>query len=230
MLGRENRSGNVKIQYIDKETNKLKTMTEWRNSVADSKAQNKARQLVRRFNGELFVKKYPMYKCTLDELERYMDYLEKFESFVPDILICDYPDIMMPPDPNAATRDNLNKMYMVHKRWADERKMLVVVASQARRDAIRAKRFSQKDFAEDIRKLGNCDTSIGVCQTDNQSTAGLASLYVIGARKGKDNWGCGIVQNLDIGAFASDSFPLKLGVKVAEEEKESYLNNDAQKT
>lgn len=230
LLKRADSSGDVEIRYIDESTGKLRTTTEWRPSVSDPEAQSKARKTIRRFGGELYVQKYPMYQCTVEELERYMDYLERFEDFVPDILINDYPDIMLPSDPRAATRDTLNHMYMVHKRWADERRMLVVVVSQARREAIRAKRLSQKDFAEDIRKLGNCDTAVGVCQTDTQSSAGLASLYIIGARKGIDNCGCGIVQNLDIGQFASCSFKLQLGVKVADEEGEANNDDEASST
>lgn len=207
----------VKICYVDDDTEKLAYDEEFRHCIRDPEVPQKARDVMRKFGGRLIVKKYPMYSCTADEIERYLDYLERFENFVPDILINDYPDIMKTNESNA-NRDNLNVLYMKHKRWADDRNMLVAVVSQARREAIRAKRLTMKDFAEDIRKVANCDVAIGICQTDAQSEAGLATLYVLAARTGASDVGCGICQNLDIGQFATQSFPAKLGVQVADED------------
>ena len=162
-----------------------------------------------------------MGSCSNKKLERYMDYLETYEDFVPDILINDYPDIMAPDDPTQATRDQLNTSYITHKRWGDERNMLVAVVSQATRAAIRSKRLTMKDFAEDIRKLANVDCAIGVCQTDAQALTNLATLYVVAARRGKMDVGAGVIMNLDAGQVFSDSFKIDLGVKVADEESDS---------
>lgn len=209
----------VKVAFIDETTERLSYEYQTRPCLRDDAVSLQARSVMRKFGGRLIVKKYPMYSATAEELERYLDYLERFENFVPDIMINDYPDIMK-TNPNNATRDNLNILYMTHKRWADDRNMLVAVVSQARREAIRAKRLTMKDFAEDIRKLSNVDLAIGICQTDAQSEAGLAVLYVLAARTGRSDVGCGIVQNLDIGQFATQSYPVSLGVQVAEDAEE----------
>ena len=211
----------VEFTYIDQDTGRLRTKDVKRPCVNDMSARKKARQTIKRYGGRLIIRKFPMGACNCKKLERYMDYLETYEDFVPDILINDYPDIMAPDDSAQATRDQLNSSYITHKRWADERNMLVAVVSQATRAAIRSKRLTMKDFAEDIRKLANVDTVIGICQTDAQALTNLATLYVVAARRGIMDTGCGIVQNLDAGQFATDSFPLKLGVKVADEESDS---------
>ena len=211
----------VTIQYIDKKTGKLRSMREQRPCILDNGARKNARILMKKYGGRLIIKKYPPYTCDIGEIDRYLDYLERFEHFVPDLFINDFPDIMKPRDAHMATRDQLNELYLHHKRWVDERRMLGLVFSQSTREAIRAKRLTMKHFAEDIRKLSNVDTALGLCQTDIQAEANLATLYVVAARKGKMDVGCGIVQNLDIGQVASDSFEMKLGVKVGDEESDS---------
>ena len=211
----------VIIQYMDENSNRLKQYEEVRPNILDSAARKAARKTMRRFGGRLIIKKYPMGSCDMREVERQLDYLERYENFVPDVFINDYPDIMKPMDGTKPTRDQLNETYIHHKRLVDERKMLGVVPSQATRAAIRSKKLGMKDFAEDIRKLANIDTAIGVCQTDVQADNGLGTLYVVAARVGKMDCGCGIVMNLDIGQFASGSYVVKLGVKVAEEKDDS---------
>jgi len=211
----------VPVQYLDEATGRLRQKEMLRPNVLDSAARKQARKTMRRFGGRLIIKKYPMGSCDMREAERLLDYLERYENFVPDLFINDYPDIMKPLDGTKPTRDQLNESYIYHKRLVDERKMLGIVPSQATRAAIRSKKLTMKDFAEDIRKLANIDTAIGVCQTDVQADIGLGTLYVVAARRGKMDCGCGIVMNLDVGQFASDSFPVKLGVRVADEEDDS---------
>ena len=211
----------IPVNFFDKTTNRLGVTEQIRPSEYDIEARKKARAVIQKFGGRLIIRKYPMGSCDMRELERYLDYLETFEGFVPDVLLNDYADIQKPMDSTKQTRDQLNETYIYHKRLADERNMLVVTPSQATREAIRAKRLTMKDFSEDVRKLANCDWTIAICQTDAQAGSSVATLYVVAARDGVMDVGCGVVQNLDIGQFASSSFPMKFGVSVAEEEAEA---------
>lgn len=182
-----------------------------RPSVLDIAACKRARKTMERFGGRLIIRKYPMGQCDMYQLESYLDYLEVYERFVPDVIINDYPDIMKPMDPRKITRDQINETYIYHKRIADERSALVVVFSQAGRAAIRAKRLTMKDFAEDIRKLANVDTALALCQTDLQAEASLATMFVVAARDGLMDVGCGVVMNLDYGQPFTGSFPVRVG-------------------
>jgi hypothetical protein len=220
----------VTIRFYDEEHQTLASEKRMRPCIKDSAARTEARRLLQKFGGRLIIKKYPMYFADMREVERHMDYLETFEGFVPDLLINDYPDVQKPLDGKKVTRDQVNETYMYNKRLVDERNMLGLVFSQATRAAIRAKRLTRKDFAEDIRKLANVDTAIGVCQTDAQAKMDIATLFVIAARVGVEDVGCGIVMNLDIGQFASDSFPVKFGVEVADEDKEKDKKSGADKS
>jgi hypothetical protein len=217
-------NNDILIRVFNKNSGRVENIKVRRSSEFDIAARKEARKTIQRYGGRLIIRKFPMGSCDMRDLERYLDYLERFAGFVPDVLLNDYADIQKPLSPEKATRDQLNESYIYHKRLADERKMLVVTPSQATREAIRAKRLTMKDFAEDIRKLANCDWAIAVCANDAQASSGMATLYVVAARDGIMDVGCGILQNLDIGQFASCSFPIKLGVSVANEETQTDSN------
>lgn len=180
----------------------------------------KARARLLSFGGRIFIKKFPMYQSSMTDVERYLDRLEVYENFHPDLLINDYADIMAPLNSRVQKRDQLNETYMYHKRLADERNMAVLTLSQATRSAIRAKRLKMGDFAEDIRKLANVDTAYGICQTTKQAKTSLATVYVIAARQGDMDTGCGVVMNVEAGHFCTESFELPKGVIVSDEDED----------
>jgi replicative DNA helicase len=178
-----------------------------RPTIWDPVAVNAARRKLRRFGGKLVVRKYPMGSCSMSDIYAYLNHLETYEKFIPDVIINDYADIMAPLNSNDH-RDNLNKLYVAHKRLADERNILVVTVSQVTRDAIRKEVLSMKDFAEDIRKAGNVDLALAICQSDNQKRNGFASMFVVANRDGVMDCGCRIGTNLDAGQFCFWSAPM----------------------
>lgn len=197
----------IDIVTRDERTGAFERKKEIRPSVYDVATVKKVRRRVAKFGGRLIIKKYPMGTCSITELERYLDYLERFESFVPDILINDYADIMSFKGRGTdVSRHGLNEIYIGHKTLADERNMVVVTASQGNRDAIRKKRPKQTDVAEDIRKLGNVDMMLGVCQTDEMVQENIGSAWVIVNRDGPMDCGASFLMNLDIGQFCVTSW------------------------
>jgi len=196
----------VVVRTRDPETGVFGKVPMVRPSVFDIGAVKRVRKVVAKFGGRLFIKKYPMGLCTTDELNRYLNYLERFEGVTPDVLINDYADIMSFKGRGSDPRHGINENYIAHKTIADERNMLVVTASQGRREAIRKKRPSQGDVAEDVRKLGNVDVMVGVCQTDEMVNEGMGSMWVVVNRDGPMDVGCSILMNLDIGQFCSASW------------------------
>lgn len=177
-----------------------------RPSVYNVDAVLKVRKRVTRTGGKIVVKKYPMGTCKVSEVNRYLDYLERFEKFIPDIVITDYGDIMAPERDRGEIRHNIDEIYKGLKSLADERNILVATASQGNRDAIRKKRPSQKDVAEDIRKLAHVDMMVGVCQTDDMVGQEVGSMWVVVNRGGRMDCGCSFLMNLDIGQFCSCSW------------------------
>ena len=174
-------------------------------TVADMVKVQTVRHTVRRFGGNFIIRKYPMGTCTMDELERYLDYLETFESFIPDVVINDYIEKMKLPVRDRC--DYINEMYIRSKGIADERKLLMITVSQVKREALRKHKLDQKDFAEDIRKLGNTDLVYAISQTEQESQKGRMLWSVMANRHGPMDYGALFSQNLDIGQFHIKDWP-----------------------
>jgi replicative DNA helicase len=180
-------------------------------SIWDEEAVSSTRRRVQRFGGRLIVRKYPMGACTMSEIRRYVNYLETFEDFNPDVIVNDYADIMAPMNPNDH-RDNLNKLYIQHKRLADERNCLVITVSQVRRDAISRERMDMKDFAEDIRKAANVDMAIAICQSEHQKKWQQGALWIVANRDGEQGQGIRFGVNLNYGQIGNWSIPIRDGL------------------
>ncbi len=174
-------------------------------TVADTTEVFSARATIRRFGGELIIRKYPMGVCTMDEIDRYLDYLETYEGFIPDVVINDYIEKMKLPVRDRC--DYINQMYIDSKRIADERKVLMITVSQVKREALRKHKLDQKDFAEDIRKLGNTDLVYAISQTEAEAQQGRMLWWVMANRHGPMDYGAIFTQNLEIGQFCIRSFP-----------------------
>jgi len=173
---------------------------------------NSVRRKIGRLGGGLIIQKYDMGSCTMGEIIRYLDYLESFEGFVPDILLNDYVEKMKIPA-GEGRRDLINDMYMEMKGIADERKLLSVTVSQTTREALRKHKLDQKDFAEDIRKLGNADIVLALSQTDEMAEMNRMLMWVLANRHGAMDFGCKFSMNLEIGQFCLGSWEYNSSAK-----------------
>jgi hypothetical protein len=132
--------------------------------------------------------------------------LESFEGFVPDILTNDYVEKMQ-LTAGDGRRDQINDIYMNMKGIADDRKLLAITASQVPREALRKMKLDQKDFAEDIRKLGNADQVLAISATEEMAQNHRMILFMLANRHGVQEIGCKFAQNLEIGQFCLKSWP-----------------------
>ena len=106
--------GPKEVEFIeyDNEGVKTATHTEVRGSVFDMAAVKQLRDKIRRFGGKAIIKKYPMGTCSIGEIERYLDYLETFKHFIPDLLISDYVEKMKMPKAGEG-RDRITKRILI---------------------------------------------------------------------------------------------------------------------
>jgi replicative DNA helicase len=216
-LTSDKEKSNVEIENIDDEGNIVGTEIVGVKSVWDLSQVTKVRRRVRRFGGELIIKKYPMGSCTIEEIRRYLDYLEMYEGFIPDVVINDYVEAMKLPKANER-REAINEVYIQSKGLADERKIAMITVSQTNRAALRKKIPDQKDFAEDIRKLANVDLVLAEGQTKQQSIMKRMQMWVLANRHGPMDFGCVFATNLDIGQLCVASWPIKFEEKPEEDE------------
>lgn len=199
----------VNIEEIDESGNVLKSDKVEVPSVFDLNRITQIRKKVARFGGELIIKKYPMGQCDINEIKRYLGYLEDYEGFSPDVVINDYVEKMKLPT-GEWRRDGINDVYMQSKGIADEHKLLMITVSQTTREALEKEVLHQKDFAEDIRKLGDVDAAFGISRTRSQAEKKRMQFYVIANRHGPMDFGCQMATNFDIGQFCVADWPLRM--------------------
>jgi len=159
--------------------------------------------------GDLIIKEYPRNSCTMSNLELLIDRLEQVKSWVPDVIINDYPDIMKLQ--SGEYRHAIDNIYQQHSKMSSERNCHVMVFSQVSKKAYNKKRITMADFAEDKRKAAHCDLAFAICQTEDEREQGQIRLVCVLSRNldtliGKQ---VGMVQDLSIGQFCKEAYVLK---------------------
>lgn len=199
----------VEFDIYDAEGKLIETVSEIRESVYNEGAVRRVRDQISKFGGEAIIKKYPMGTCTIGEIERYLDYLETFKRFTPDLLISDYVEKMRLPE-NEQGRDQINKVYINLKRIADERNIAVVTASQIKTKYLESNTISEAGApAEDARKLGNIDLGLFFGCSPAQAEKNLMQAYVLVNRSGPQKFGCIVNRNLKVGQMVLDTWPIR---------------------
>jgi archaellum biogenesis ATPase FlaH len=191
----------LKLDFYNPDTDKVTQKTLNPRLVGDSAAVIQTRKAVARFGGRLIIRKYPMGTCSAVDLLAYVNWLESFERFIPDLILCDYPEIMKSVKSRDDVRHEINETYIQLKRLSDEKRAVVIAPSQVRRESLQRERLRMQDIAEEARKIGNADKVFGIGQTELQSQYGRARVQVLKNRGGKQNVGCEIGQCFEIGQF-----------------------------
>jgi hypothetical protein len=205
-------------QYPDMKETTIRTYDEFGNQISDERvkvdcvfdkeATLKVRKTIGKFGGKLRIMKYPMGTATMGELERYLDSIESYEGYIPDVVINDYPE-KMKVESGDHRNDAIHQIYVDSKRLADERKILWLTASQTNRAGYNKKIPDEGDTAEDIRKIDTVDLMLAITQTKRQAKKDLRNAYVLVNRHGPQKFGCTFWQNLDIGQPVLSTWNLK---------------------
>jgi hypothetical protein len=151
----------------------------------------------------LRIKAFPTGQLTIQELKGYLDQLERFENFIPDVIIIDYPDLM--------THDVKNKRLELGRIFEDlrgigvERNCAIFTPTQGNRDAETATTVKGSEVAEDISKLATWDTCLTYSQTEAEYKLGLGRIFVEKARNEEAKLTVLITQAYAIGQFCLDS-------------------------
>lgn len=151
----------------------------------------------------LIIKQFPTGQLTMAMLRAYLDGLERFEKFTPDMLILDYPDLM-----EIAANDHrlaTGKIFRDLRGLGVERNMALVVATQGNRESSKAKMVTDAMVAEDYSKIATADNVLTYSQTDQEHALGLARIFVSNGRNDEDKFVTLISQAYAIGQFCLDS-------------------------
>jgi len=147
----------------------------------------------------LIIKQFPTGALTISMLRAYLDGLERFHKFIPDMIILDYPDLMELDGSNLRT--DTGKIYKDLRGIAMERNCAMVVASQGNRASSKAKVLTDDMVAEDYSKIATADNVLTYAQTHQEKTLNLARLFVSNGRNDEDKFQILISQAYSIGQF-----------------------------
>lgn len=152
------------------------------------------------------IKEFPTATLTLLQLEAYLDGLERFEKFTPDLICIDYPDLMEVDSKNL--RIDLGKLFAGIRGLGVKRNASMVVVTQGNRESETATTVTGSMAAEDISKLAIADVFITHSQTPAEKELGLARLLVDKARNEESKLSVLITSAYAIGQFCLDSVRL----------------------
>ncbi len=155
-------------------------------------------------SGDSHIAYFPAFSATVDDIVAYLDNLEYYERFIPDIVVVDYADIIA-PSIQGEYRHKLDDIWKRLRRLAQERNILVVTASQS--DRTTAHKDVQVDnVAEDIRKLAHVSKMVGLNQRQRDYEAGVMRVSQLKERDGRRSFRIAFaLQCLEIGRPCLDS-------------------------
>jgi replicative DNA helicase len=133
--------------------------------------------------------------------------VELAEGWIPDVIIIDYADILMPEKKDLEGRDKENSTWLALKNLAQSRKAFVATASQGNRASFEMESLQEKNTSEDIRKLAHIDLAAAINQRPDEKIKGITRIAVLNHRWKKFNKShqAMVLQNYEVGQFHLDS-------------------------
>jgi len=150
---------------------------------------------------------YPKFSANVSDIKSDLETLEFNEDFIPDIIVIDYADILLPEDSRLTGRDRYDETWKMLGNLAFSKKCLVVSASQTNRASADKKYVTQTDVAEDWRKMAHVELMIAINQTSQEKKEGYIRVSVVAGREDEfdQKKSCVVLQNLKLGQVCLDS-------------------------
>lgn len=125
---------------------------------------------------------HPTKSLSPAKLESIIDGWNSREDWVPDVIICDYADIMAPSHKFGDPRDGINSIWEDMRAISQKRKCLLVTATQTNTASYGAEILRRDHFANDRRKFDHVTAMVGINQTSAEKLQGLFRLNILAAR------------------------------------------------
>jgi replicative DNA helicase len=216
LCGQPKRGTEVRIPYFKDKT--IDWKIESRMPVDTSEISRKQRQFKTLYKaGAIKILSLPAYSCTMQDIEAILDNLQYYDSFMPDVAIIDYFDIMGSESKRLSPRDQLDDIWKNGKRIAMSRNILMATATQSGRATL-SRDGKEDDVAEDIRKLAHVSKMIVINRTIKEYEQGIVRISQAAERDERMSTDQAVVlQCLDIGRPYLDS-KFKRELRLVEDE------------
>lgn len=199
MITRLRKDGNGKLLEVLQEQIEKMTLT-------DPNIQSLLRSKVRRDfkrRKPMIIKEFPTGSLTIEELEAYLDGLERYHNIIPDLVVIDYPDLMKHNVANK--RLEIGQIQERLRGLAVRRNHAQMIVTQGNRESETAQTVTSAMIAEDISKLATADAVVTYSQTPAEKLLKIARLMAAASRNDADGFSVLITQAYDIGQFVIDS-------------------------
>lgn len=134
--------------------------------------------------GRLELRSYPTGTLSVTGLKAELKNMEVYENFAPEVIVLDYADIM-DHGRGDSERDKLNNTWKGLRGLAQERKAVIVTASQTGRQTFKgSKDVGVDDVAEDIRKIAHVTKAININQSPEEQARGIYRMECTTQRDG----------------------------------------------
>ena len=145
------------------------------------------RQFMKRLKGRDFkLACYPSRSINVQDIKTQLDIWEHFEGFTPDVVVIDYADILAPESTSKGEfRHEQNETWIAMRALSQERRCLVITATQADAASYEAINLRPKNFSEDKRKYGHVTGMLGLNQTDEDKRRGIMRINWLVLREGE---------------------------------------------
>jgi replicative DNA helicase len=136
--------------------------------------------------GEVLVIEYPTKSLTIDEMRAKVSQVSVGLDFRPDLIICDYADILRPTvmDRSEKRYEVLMSLYERLRGLAQEFDVPIWTGSQANKASMSKKFVTIQDMAESFGKAQVADVVVGICMTKEEIESNRGRLYLT---KNRDN-------------------------------------------
>lgn len=187
----------LKVYYVDNENGKAsirarlrQTLLECtREELKEPEMKKALDEVVVRFGalgGEVKFDFYPAHTKSAADVDMELERLKEEEDWIPDLILWDYPDLMVAIDPKkrAEKRINIQHVYFdiinLNAKW----NVFSIALSQVNKNAVDKAVINMKDFAEDFGKAMNCHAAFALCATPEEQELGMVRIIPVVQREG----------------------------------------------
>lgn len=148
----------------------------------------------------LMLSVHPARSINVQGIKTQLDIWERFNQFVPDVIIIDYADILAPEDKRQEFRHQQNETWMALRALSQERYCAVITATQADAASYTKKSLREENFSEDKRKYDHATMFLTLNQTMEEKKEGVMRIGKMMVREEDYNTAeqCTVLQCLDI--------------------------------
>lgn len=155
---------------------------------------------------KLKLSNHPNSTLSVADMRNQLDFWERAENFVPDIIVLDYADILSMPGRDEY-RIRIGNTWKELRQLSQQKHVCLITATQANAASYKQKWLSMENFSESKEKLAHITCMIGLNQTAEEKEVEVMRLNFVALREGGYSQGKGVAfaQNLTIGRVACAS-------------------------